>query len=57
MELEPEPEQIRLHPGFIRSKEMAKKLEERARQSFPEYFQDASKIARTATGTIRKEFR
>jgi hypothetical protein len=36
---------------------MAKKLEERARESYPEYFQDASKIARTATGTIRKEFR
>ena len=37
-ELEPEPDQIRLHPGFIRIKEMSKKVEERARESYPENF-------------------
>jgi hypothetical protein len=52
-ELEPEPEQIRLHTGFIRIKEMSKKVEERARESYPEHFQDVSKIARSAAAGIK----
>jgi hypothetical protein len=51
-ELEPEPEQIISHPGIIRIRAMGKKMEERARESYPEHFQDASKIARTAAGTV-----
>ncbi len=51
--MEPEPEEIRSHPGVIKIREMTKKIEERARESYPEYFHDVSKIARTAAGTTR----
>ena len=53
-ELEPEPEELTSHLGIKRIRTMAKKMEERARESHPQYFQgDVSKIARTAAGTVR----
>lgn len=56
-ELPPEPKILTDSVGYQRVKAMNKRLEERARKDFPEYFQDGLSLIKSNGGTVRPEYR